>query len=182
MPDLSVLLTLAPYHLISYGTLLGSSIYQSFVGGIIAFRVLPRPQFSTLQSAIFPVYFSMQTALPVLLALTYPGTKTSRSGSGLPGVLTAQNRYTVFAPLAIPLTINAANLFYISPQTTKTMKQRKHQETRDGKKSYDPPPHSKEMQRLNKTFRRLHGASALLNLASLGAILWYGVVLAERLQ
>lgn len=69
----------------------------------------------------------MQTALPVLLTLTYPGTKTSRSSSSLAGVLMAQNRYTVFAPLALALTINAANLLYISPQTTKVMKQRKHQ-------------------------------------------------------
>ena len=55
-------------------------------------------------------------------------------------------------------------------------------ETRDGKTSYDPPPHSKEMTRLNKAFGRMHGASAMTNLAGLLVTVFYGVVIAERLQ
>lgn len=55
-------------------------------------------------------------------------------------------------------------------------------ETRDGKKSYDPAPHSKDMQRLNKAFGRMHGASSLLNMVALLATMWYGVTLAERIQ
>lgn len=54
-------------------------------------------------------------------------------------------------------------------------------ETRDGKKYYDPGPKSAEMQRLNSSFARLHGASALSNMIGLGAMLFYGAVLAERL-
>lgn len=55
-------------------------------------------------------------------------------------------------------------------------------ETKDGKKSYDPAPHSKEMQKLNKSFGKAHGASTLINLFGLVATIWYGIVLAERLQ
>lgn len=55
-------------------------------------------------------------------------------------------------------------------------------ETRDGKKSYDSPPHSKEMTRLNNSFGRVHGASALLNLVSLLITVGYGVVLSEKIQ
>lgn len=55
-------------------------------------------------------------------------------------------------------------------------------ETRDGKKSYDSPPHSKEMMRLNKAFGRTHGASALMNLASMLVTMWYGAELATRFQ
>jgi len=55
-------------------------------------------------------------------------------------------------------------------------------ETRDGKKSYDSPPHSKEMTRMNTAFARMHGASSLLNLLGLLATMWYGVILAERLH
>lgn len=55
-------------------------------------------------------------------------------------------------------------------------------ETKDGKKSYDPAPHSREMQRLNKSFGKLHGASSLINLVSFLATMWYGACLAERLQ
>jgi hypothetical protein len=55
-------------------------------------------------------------------------------------------------------------------------------ESKDGKKCFDPPPHSKEMQKLNKAFGSMHGASSLLNMAALIATVWYGVVLAERLH
>lgn len=54
-------------------------------------------------------------------------------------------------------------------------------ETRDGKKSYDSPPHSKEMIRLNKAFGKMHSVSALLNLAGLLVLMWYGVELAARI-
>lgn len=55
-------------------------------------------------------------------------------------------------------------------------------ETRDGKKSYDAGPQSKEMQSLNRRFGRMHGISSLLNMAGSLATVWYGMVLAERLQ
>lgn len=55
-------------------------------------------------------------------------------------------------------------------------------ETRDGKKSYDPPPHSKEMLSLNKKFGKLHGLSSLVNLISIAATAYYGVVLSKRLS
>jgi len=55
-------------------------------------------------------------------------------------------------------------------------------ETIDGKKSYDPPPHSKEMLQLNKSFGRLHGISSLINLVGFAATLYYGTVLANRLS
>ena len=74
-----------------------------------------------------------------------------------------------------------ANLSYIGPQTTKIMRERKHQETRDGKKSYDSGPHSEEMQALNKKFGLMHGLSSLVNIVGCFATLWYGFYLAERL-
>lgn len=61
------------------------------------------------------------------------------------------------------------------------MKERKQQETRDGKRCHDPGPHSKEMERLNKRFGRMHGASALTNLVALGLTVVYGVLLSDRL-
>lgn len=184
----------------SYGTLLGSQVFQSFIGGIVAYRALPRPQFSSLQQAIFPIYFSMQSALPVILALTYPGERTTIGSrpSSLSGVLEQQNRLHVLTPLLTMLVTGLANLMVVGPATTQIMKERKHQgnlvpirflawltiisETRDGKKSYDAGPHSKEMQILNQRFGRMHGISSLLNMAGSLATVWYGIVLAERLQ
>ena len=89
---------------------------------------------------------------------------------------------SVFLPLATIFVTGLANLVFLGPATTKIMKERKHQETRDGKKSYDAPPHSKEMTRMNKAFGRMHGASSALNMVTLLATVWYGVLLAERMQ
>jgi hypothetical protein len=55
-------------------------------------------------------------------------------------------------------------------------------ETRDGKKYYDPGPHSTEMLKLNSSFSTMHGLSSLLNLAGFVATCWYGFSLAERIQ
>ncbi|MCJ1462471.1 hypothetical protein MMC07_001073 [Pseudocyphellaria aurata] len=184
MPDLSILITPGPYHVVAYGTLLGSSVFQSFIAGPVAYGALPRAQFSSLQQAIFPIYFSFQSALPVFLALTYPGIKSTvgSTPSGIGGFLAENNRYSVLAPIVTIFAINVANLLVLGPATTRIMLERKHQETRDGKKSFDSPPHSKDMMRLNKAFGRMHGASALMNLVSMLVTMWYGVELAARFE
>lgn len=74
------------------------------------------------------------------------------------------------------------NLIHVGPQTTEVMRIRKHQETKDGKKSYDDGPHTEEMKALNKRFGILHGISSLANLVGLGAMIWYGAVLGENLS
>ncbi|PGH30207.1 hypothetical protein GX50_07034 [[Emmonsia] crescens] len=175
---------LAPFHIFSYGTLLGAQVYQTFVGGIIAFKTLPRPQFSTLQASIFPVYFSLQTALPLVVAITYPGVKTfmGRGPSSLSGVFAEDQRTKTLLPLLTMFLAGLTNRLVVGPMTAKIMRQKKHQETIDGKKSYDPPPHSKEMLRLNKSFARVHGVCSLISLLSLSSAVWYGVVLADRLE
>ncbi|OQE28675.1 hypothetical protein PENSTE_c003G01505 [Penicillium steckii] len=168
-----------PYHILSYGTLLGTQFFQSFVGGIVAFRALPRPQFASLQTAIFPVYFSMQTALPVVVALT-----ASRGGQalGLSGLVAPENRLNTFLPMATVAITGLINMFVLRPLTVNIMRERKHQETRDGKRSYDPAPHSKEMVALNKRFGRLHGMSSLVNMVSFIATVYYGAVMSKRLE
>jgi len=149
----------------------------------VAFRSLPRPQFATLQSALFPVYFAMQTALPVLLALTFPAEHTAigMTASSLSGVLEPGHRLHVLTPLLTTLFCGLANMLVVGPATTKCMKDRKHQETRDGKKSYDEGPQSEKMQELNKKFAYLHGASSSINLVGCIATLWYGFYLGERM-
>ncbi|KAI9736793.1 MAG: hypothetical protein M1834_000997 [Cirrosporium novae-zelandiae] len=178
MPDFSQLTSPAPYHIISYGTLLGTTVFQSFVGGTVAFQRLARPQFSHLQQGIFPIYFGMQTALPVLIALTYP----VRRGLGITAVFAPQNRISVLAPLACMLVTGATNLLVVGPATTKCMKERKRQESKDGKKSYDSGSQSQKMVKLNKQFSRLHGLSSLVNVGGIIAMVWYGFTLAERIR
>ncbi|KAK3944639.1 hypothetical protein QBC46DRAFT_373910 [Diplogelasinospora grovesii] len=178
---MSGLLSPAPYHILSYGTLLGTTFFHTFVGGIVSFQVLPRPQFSQLMAKIFPVYFSMQTALPVVMALTFPSNAATLTPGGVAGLLDASNTWSGLVPIATMFISGLANLAVIGPATTKCMRDRKSQEHKDGKKSYDPPPHSVEMQALNKKFSMLHGISSLLNLGSFIAALVYGVTLSSRL-
>ncbi|PNS17831.1 hypothetical protein CAC42_3226 [Sphaceloma murrayae] len=180
------------YHIISYGTFVGATFYQSFIAGPVAFKTLPRPMFSRLQQTTFPVFFSLQTILPLVMIFTYPGErvmaaagKELRINAGLGGILAESNTWTVTLPLAAMLLTSVANLVAIGPLTTKTMKLRHHQgerfETRDGKKSYDAGPHSQEMQRLNKKFGVLHGVSTLSNLIGWAGSLYYAFILADRL-
>ncbi|KAJ4361776.1 hypothetical protein N0V83_010716 [Neocucurbitaria cava] len=173
----------ATYHLLSYGTLLGSTLFQSFISGVVAFRVLPRPQFSTLQKHTFPVYFTLQTLAPLAMLFTYPSGSSSVLPflSSNPKVQTPTDRLAAWL-IATMFFTALANWVYIGPKTTEIMALRKHQETRDGKKSYDAGPHSKEMQELNRRFGVLHGVSSLVNLVGLGAMVWYGGVLGEGLR
>ncbi|KAK3379377.1 hypothetical protein B0T24DRAFT_611611 [Lasiosphaeria ovina] len=176
----------APYHILSYGTLLGTTFFHTFVGGIVSFQVLTRPQFAALMAKIFPIYFSMQTALPVVLALTYPATGTVLGGAspsgGIAGVMDPVNRWGVLVPIAAVFLTGLANLAVVGPATTQCMDERRLLQKKDGKKSYDAPPHSKQMEALNKKFSILHGVSSLLNLVSFIASVVYGFTLSSWLD
>ncbi|CAN8097256.1 unnamed protein product [Discula destructiva] len=60
--------------------------------------------------------------------------------------------------------------------------ERRRQEKKDGKMSWDPAPHSEEMATLNKKFGILHGISSLLNVVHFVATIVYGVTLAGRIN
>ena len=91
---------------------------------MIAFRALPRPQFSQLQTATFPVYFSLQSALPVVVALT-----ASKGGQalGISGLVAPENRCKTLLPMATAVVTGLTNLFVLLPLTKDVMKERKLQ-------------------------------------------------------
>lgn len=97
------------------------------MGGIISYQHLPRPFFGSLMAKIFPAYFVMQTALPVVLALTYPGSVLTGAASGVAGVLQPANRWSVLMPLALALAGGVANLAVVGPATTQCMEDRRVQ-------------------------------------------------------
>ena len=89
LQSLRPLIDLASYHIIIYGTLLGTELYQvlipsmrikapltcdtkSFVMTKVCYNALPMSAFTTLQKRVFPVYFRGQTSLLLLTALTHP--------------------------------------------------------------------------------------------------------------
>lgn len=134
MPVLDSLLDSKPYHLIIYGSLLGSNLWNTFGAGPLAYKALPRPSFSTLQQAIFPPFFTFQTVLPLVLAFTWPGEKIVSAGgaavrhnAGASGLLEGENRWIALAPIAAMFASSLLNLVVLGPATTKVMKERKHQ-------------------------------------------------------
>jgi hypothetical protein len=77
---------------------------------------------------VFPVYFAMQTALPVAMVLTLPASRNPFGyPGGLAGVLDSSNRWGVLAPLAGAFVFSVANLAVVGPATTKVMAERKEQ-------------------------------------------------------
>jgi hypothetical protein len=70
LEGLSTLDNLAPYHMISYSTLLGTTLYQTFVVTKVGYQALPISAFTTLQKRLFPIYFRSQSLLLLCTALT----------------------------------------------------------------------------------------------------------------
>lgn len=122
------------YHIIAYGTYLGTTFFQSFVAGPVAYRALPRPMFARLQEKLTPVLFTVQSLASALVILTFPGERTAigttrgpRMNAGISGLFDSTNFGSVTMPLLIVLGTSIANLAVVGPMTTKIMKQRHHQ-------------------------------------------------------
>ncbi|KAI1100827.1 hypothetical protein F4804DRAFT_344434 [Jackrogersella minutella] len=163
---------LAPLHLLSYSTLLGTELYQSFVMVKVCHQALPRSAFTTLQKRVFPIYFCGQTVLLLLTAATIPPY----------GPLTLQASKSNWMPFTIAGVTALLNLMIYGPRTRQIMIDRIHQETRDNVKSNIPTEPSDDMRTLNMSFSRNHAMSIHLNLISMGAIVWWGWKLALRLD
>ncbi|KAK0733142.1 hypothetical protein B0T26DRAFT_616456, partial [Lasiosphaeria miniovina] len=164
---------LAPYHLLFFSTLLGTELYQSFVMTKVCFQALPRSAFTTLQKRVFPLYFRGQSLLLVLAAATVPPL----------GPLSLVQRKADWIPFAVAGATAALNLVRYGPRARQAMIERVHHETRDGSRRSEGDTEVRlEMQKLNRTFSKNHAMSIHLNLISIGAMLFYGVRLASRLD
>lgn len=157
---------------------------------------LPRPQFTTLQKHVFPVYFALQTALAATTAITYP------SGSIL---ALAKNRGDA-ALLGATLGISILNWLIYGPRTSQLMVKRSHQgkilsslasnvqnmlhselkcvssETRDGR-NHDGTGGgiSDEMKLLKRQFSREHAMTIHLNLLAIIGTFVYGLRLSSKI-
>lgn len=87
------------------------------MAGPVAYKALPRPNFSQLQQAIFPPFFAFHTALPVILALTWPGERVAsassvvvRQNSGWRGMLHESNFWTALVPVGVIFLTGLVNL------------------------------------------------------------------------
>lgn len=160
-----VLKSLAPYHLLAYSALFGTTCYQSFYAGITSYRALPLEMFSRLQSKMFPGYFLIQSVLSGILLATPPFEQTKAG----------------WISLVIIAVTSLINRFYIYPHTA-VITEKRHEQCRIENKGWKDPDVSETMKSLNKAFGKLHGQSMVLNFSGLIALIVYGVYLTARLQ
>ncbi|KAK0666024.1 hypothetical protein QBC41DRAFT_281695 [Cercophora samala] len=175
---------LPPLHLLCFSSLLGATLYQSFVMTKISFRSLPKPAFRSLQKQVWPFYFRAQTIMIIVNAVTVPRNVIFPLGAGLMS----------WIPHAVATTLAMLNVFIFEPATQKAMVQVTHQETRDALSCNTREYHQNKgmegstastsavMVVVMRKFSFSHAMCIHLNLLTLGAILAYGWTLASRIQ
>ncbi|KAJ5114004.1 hypothetical protein N7456_002538 [Penicillium angulare] len=165
---LSTMGNLLPYHILSYGTLLGTELFQSFINTKICFHYLPMREFLALQKRIFPVYFGCQIGLAVLTAATHPPY----------GIISLVKDVWSVVPLGVVLGMGAVNYFVYGPKTmTASFVRRAAQEAEKGSDDSDPA----RMDRVNRSFSRNHAMSIHFNAIALVATVFYGFRLSSNL-
>ncbi|CAG8107301.1 unnamed protein product [Penicillium olsonii] len=165
---------LLPYHLLAYGALLGTELFQarpSFFNTKICYRALPMKEFIALQKQLFPVYFKTQVGLAALTAATHPP-------------------YSIFSLIQDPWSVGSLaivgmtgclNWFIYGPRTiTASLVRRALQ----GKMSDipDSDPDASRIHRADRSFTRNHAMAVHLNAISIIATILYGFSLSARVM
>ncbi|CAF9928398.1 hypothetical protein IMSHALPRED_007458 [Imshaugia aleurites] len=204
MPFLALFTNMAFYHLFLLAFLIGAQIYQSFFVNTVANKALNQTSFRILMTALWPMYFRLQTIVSALVILTYPGEKQNalfRGAASVQGLLDEDNRGTVMLPLAIMLGSSAANTLVLLPKTISTMTNmhrvraekvrgntgsqslgNKIDSEYDGdrKAAEEEAVRSREDKALTTRFLVYHGASYACNLITVAASVCYAMYIAEK--
>ncbi|KAL4243199.1 TMEM205-like domain-containing protein [Abortiporus biennis] len=176
LSSVTSLFTLRGLYLVGYSWAFGMSLWVTFIGGVIAFKSLPRQQFGNLQHRTFPIYFGLSigigSALLYLWTASHPLVLSHLSN---PRVADVAQAYT----LASVIIAQIANQFVIGPLVSKTMFQRHKLEKAEGK-SYNEEGVSAEMKALNKKFGALHGYSSIANLTAFLGLAFHGLWIGNK--
>ncbi|KAJ5958083.1 uncharacterized protein N7479_005233 [Penicillium vulpinum] len=168
-PFLKTVGNLLPYHLLSYGALLGTELYQSFVNTRICYQALPMKEFIVLQKRLFPIYFGTQVGLTALTAATHPPYS----------ILSLVQDPWSAAPLAVVALTGCLNWFIYGPRTTTTsLVRRALQESENNEADSD----GSKILRANRNFARNHAMAIHLNAIAMIATVVYGFSLSATLM
>ncbi|KDE05860.1 hypothetical protein MVLG_03803 [Microbotryum lychnidis-dioicae p1A1 Lamole] len=150
------------------GTVLGSTIWHSFLAGPLAYSHLPRQQFGNLQSKLFPPFFALQSAGSLALLGLY-----KRAGH----VLSRHDSTSwVLGGMSVAALLN---LLLVGPWTTAIMF-RRHRVERLENTTYSAPDPSSKMKSLNRRFAIAHSVSSLLNLGFVFAVVGHAAWIAQN--
>ncbi|KAH8703696.1 hypothetical protein BGW36DRAFT_288724 [Talaromyces proteolyticus] len=178
---LSILLNPLPYHILAYGTFLGSQLYQSFINTKICYRSLPPQNFNNLNKRLFPVYFRCQLGLALLTFVTKPAASWLQ-----PPVANAGNLL-----LSLATAMAGLNWYIYGPRTNDAMleKARVVKEAREESEASNNKNNDTNdtetaalVQKVKKSFSHNHAMSIHLNLIAMIATVAYGIVLGDKLE
>jgi uncharacterized protein (UPF0333 family) len=153
-------------HLVTWGVAFGAAVWMTFMSGRVLSQNMPREQFRTVQTKMFPSYLRFLTAAEGVLAFLYT-------------FLTHSSKWQTLNLLFLVGT-TAYNAYVLEPQTTKLYLDRLRLEKEEGK-GLNPGDHvSEELDEKNKKFKELHGYSATLNLLSLAGLTYHAWNMVSR--
>jgi len=156
---------------LGFSFIFGATLWVTFFGGVIAYRTLPRQQFSILQRSIFPVYFKLNAIISSSLLLAWARShSTVINQIAYPTIPDVSQAYV----LAVVATSQGLNAIWIGPATSKLLTARLKLEKEEGKDAHDAEA-SADMKKLNAKFARLHGFSSLANLIAFIALAFHGL-------
>ncbi|KAJ9119472.1 hypothetical protein QFC24_005705 [Naganishia onofrii] len=134
--------TLRAGYVLAWGMTFGFQVWQSFIGGIVAFKTLPRQTFGLLQSKTFPVYFLANTLLSAsLLTLDMklrPDLLTNFKKVPLATLIALNSRHFWGSTAGLgvmSLGLNVLNGVWVAPKTTEVMFERHRLERLEGRSS-----------------------------------------------
>ncbi|KAI9511795.1 hypothetical protein F5148DRAFT_974649 [Russula earlei] len=156
---------------LSFSFVFGMSLWVTFIGGVIAYKTLPRQHFSTLQHRTFPIYFKLNALVSTGLLLVWIRNHSSViTHIAHPTIPDVSQAYA----LVVAAASQALNSLWIGPATGKLLIVRLKLEKQEGKDAHDADV-SAEMKAMNAKFARLHGYSSLANLVSFLALAFHGL-------
>lgn len=156
----------AMVHLLAYGTLLGSVVFNTFVVGLTMFGNMPRQMFGRVQAKMFPKYFGLTTAA-IFVLLAGHGMSDAGLVMEAPGV----------RELATAAGLSVLNMLLIEPYVTRLMFKRYDIENKPAKTAED----ESQIKALYKKFGAWHGISSMNNLGVLACAVAYAWVIASKL-
>ncbi|KAG6516775.1 transmembrane protein 205-like [Zingiber officinale] len=168
-------------HLLAFATAWGSSLWVTFIGGIIMFKYLPRHHFGNLQSKLFPAYFTMVSVCAAISVAAFAYLHPWRSASSI-------EKYQLGFLLSA-LGFDLCNLIVFTPMTIEMMKKR-HKVERDINigdevgisKNMEAAKSNAKLKSMNKKFGMIHGLSSLANLMAFGSLAIHSWYLADKLR
>lgn len=170
-------------HLLTFATIYGSSLWVTFVSGIILSKNIPRQQFGFVQSRMFPVYLRVVAAGEGLLFLLHSIMHPWLSADTL-----ERQQFQNFVWM---IAATLVNVYLLEPRATKVMFERLKVEKEDGRMRETGNPaeaiaaasddYKKKLTAMNERFKMLHSFSSAMNMITLAGLTWHLWHLSRRL-